>query len=90
MVNDSSGLKVYLDGNQLEYKAQSQGDNWLLHFTYHHNTHSVMISLGSSADLNGVGLVSLGNWATIGFVLIAITVIAAIEILVLRKNSQKT
>jgi hypothetical protein len=90
MVNDSSGLKVYLDGNQLEYKAQSQGENWLLYFTYHHSTHSVMISLGSSTELNGVVSVSPGNWATIGVVLVAITAIAIVEVLVLRKSSQKT
>jgi hypothetical protein len=34
--------------------------------------------------------VSPGNWATIGVVLVAITAIAIVEVLVLRKSSQKT
>ncbi len=49
LINDITDLKVYLDGNQTEYTAQSQGDCWLLYFTYHHSTHSVMISIGSSS-----------------------------------------
>jgi hypothetical protein len=47
LVSDVSGLKVYLDRNQTEYAAQSQGDTWLLHFTYHHSVHSVTVNLGS-------------------------------------------
>ena len=49
LVNDISSLKVYLDNNQIEYTAQPQSDGWLLYATYHHSTHSVMISLGSSS-----------------------------------------
>ena len=48
LISDISGLRVYLDSNQMEYAAQSQSDSWLLYFTYHHSSHLVMISLGSS------------------------------------------
>lgn len=86
IVNDTNGLKVYLDDNQMEYTAQSQGDSWLLYFTYHHSTHLVMISLGASTELKGVGY--LGNWLTLGVVAVAIALIAVVEVLVLRKSSQ--
>jgi len=39
-------VKVYLDGDQLSYKATSLDDSWSLHFTYPHGTHKVAISLG--------------------------------------------
>ena len=48
LISDISGLEVYLDNSQLNYTIQSQGSCWLLYFTYHHSSHLVMISLGSS------------------------------------------
>jgi hypothetical protein len=47
LLNDTSDLKVSLDGNQMEYTSQSQGDCWLLYFTYHHSTHSIVVSFDS-------------------------------------------
>ena len=49
LINNIAGLKVYLDNSQIKYTVQSQSDGWLLYFTYHHSTHTVMISLGSSS-----------------------------------------
>ena len=49
LVNGTYGLKMYLDRNQVEYTAQSVSDGWLLYCTYHHSTHLVTISLGSSS-----------------------------------------
>jgi hypothetical protein len=48
IMNDISGLKVYLDSNQIDFISQSQSDCWLISFTYHNSSHSVTISLGSS------------------------------------------
>jgi hypothetical protein len=50
LLNDITGLQVFLDNNQIKYTAQSQSDCWLLYFSYHHSTHSVVINLGSNAD----------------------------------------
>jgi hypothetical protein len=49
LVTDVTGIKVYLDGNQLNYTVASMQDSWLLHFTYQHSTHSVMINLETIA-----------------------------------------
>jgi len=49
LISDISGLRVYLDNNQVVYTADSQSDSWLLYFSYHHSAHFVMISLGSSS-----------------------------------------
>ncbi len=92
LVNDISTLKVYLDSNQIEYSAQSQGDVWLLHFTYHHSTHSVDISLGSSSTLLPTQGLELG-WLEIAIlafmgILAAVTILAAFGVL-RKKNTTK-
>jgi len=48
LIEDISELKVYLDGNQINYTAISidYDYNWLIHFTYQHSTHKVVIILG--------------------------------------------
>jgi hypothetical protein len=48
IVTDINELTVYLDGNQINYTAVSTEYTWLLNFTYHHSTHKVLITLGSS------------------------------------------
>jgi parallel beta-helix repeat protein len=47
LIDNIADVKVYLDGDQLNYTATSLDDSWLLHFTYLHSTHKVTISLGS-------------------------------------------
>jgi len=46
LVDNIADLKVYLNGDQLNYTGTSLDDSWLLHFTYLHSTHKVTISLG--------------------------------------------
>ena len=46
LVDDIEDVKVYLNNEQTDYTATSLDDSWLLHFTYHHSTHEVTISLG--------------------------------------------
>lgn len=49
VVEDTADVKVYLDGDQLDYTATSTDDSWLLHFTYQHSTHKVTVSLGQAS-----------------------------------------
>lgn len=46
LIDNIADVKVYLDGDQLNYTATSLDDSWLLHFTYSHSTHKVNINLG--------------------------------------------
>ncbi len=39
-------VKVYLDGVSLNYTITSTIDSWILHFSYPHSTHSIIVSLG--------------------------------------------
>ncbi|MEM2099674.1 MAG: hypothetical protein QXU99_08080 [Candidatus Bathyarchaeia archaeon] len=44
-----SGLKVYLDGNQIACSTERQEGSWLLAFTYNHSAHQVAINFDSAA-----------------------------------------
>ena len=89
LVSDISDVKVYLDDEQIEYSSQSQGNGWLLHFTYHHSTHLVNISLDSSSSLlpaqtSGLGLVEIVILAVM-CILVAVTILAVF--MVFRKKT---
>ncbi len=86
LVSDVSSLKVYLDGNQLTYAVESQGDSWLLSFTYHHSTHQVTITMGtvSSTPLKQSQLLEI---VIAGAIIAAIAIVAGF--LVVRKNKDK-
>jgi len=45
LVANITNIRVYLDGNQLEYNVTSTDDSWLLTFTYTHSAHQVVVDL---------------------------------------------
>ena len=77
LISDPSSLKVYLDRNQLAYATQSQGDSWLVSFSYHHSTHQVSIVFAQSGSQSAV---SLGlNWVQIA-ILVLMSVIVVVVV----------
>ena len=50
ILSNGENIKVYLDGNQLEYAVTSNPDSWLLTFNYHHSTHQVKINLATNTS----------------------------------------
>ena len=48
MIGDIANVKAYLDGTEIVYTATSVNDSWLLHFSYQHSTHEVLLSLNPS------------------------------------------
>jgi len=50
LINDISGLKIYVDNAQISYNTQALGDGWLLHATYHHSSHQVTVTLETPTD----------------------------------------
>lgn len=85
LIGDLSELKIYLDGNQIDYATTSTEYAWLIHVTYHHSTHKVVMVLGSLHP-NSSHSVSLE--ATAIFSGIIIVIIAAI-LLVYKKAHKK-
>lgn len=87
-VDDIAKVKAYIDGNEANYAATQLSDSWLLHFTYQHSTHTVVISLGTATtqpDQN-----SIGNYWIYGL-LVAIIVILAVSLgVVWKRRSRKS
>ena len=45
LVTDVENMRVYLDGNQVEYTLLSTGDSWRLIINYEHSTHRIVLDL---------------------------------------------
>ncbi len=99
LLNDTADLKVYLDGNQMDYTAQPQSDCWLLSITYHHSKHLVTINLGESFENpSQVSIISPNqtqtlslDWVNIAILaflgtIVIIVVITAVRVLQKRYN----
>ena len=77
-----SGLKVYLDGDEVEYNSESQGDSWVVSFNYSHSGHQVTLSLSSA----GLGESQIGN-----IILIALPITAiALFLVIIKIRSRKS
>jgi hypothetical protein len=71
-------IQVYLDGSSISREVNSNGDSWIVTFTYHHSSHQVTIN--TTQNLADSGLPQwIWNVATI---LVAIGVIAAVVVIV--------
>lgn len=83
IIGDIANVKAYLDSDKIEYTATSVSDSWLLHFSYQHSTHEVILSLGPSPSAFSLDSpLSLG--VIVGVILI---VVVAGVLVVLRKRS---
>jgi hypothetical protein len=49
---DAENIKVYLDGNQTDYSLDSDGNSWIVTFTYQHSTHQVTINAATETPAN--------------------------------------
>jgi hypothetical protein len=47
LIANINELEVSVDGNQINYAATSTDYSWLIHFTYGHSSHNIVIALGS-------------------------------------------
>lgn len=88
LISDISTIKVCLDENQIDYSIQSQGEGWLLYFTYHHSTHLVDINLGSTNPLAYAEILGLNSVETLTITVmgILVTIIVLVAFLALRKK----
>jgi hypothetical protein len=86
LISDITGLTVHLDGEEVPYTVQSQGDSWLVAFTYHHSSHQVDIELVSAtAAETGFS----GYWL-IAALLAPLAIAIAVVMLIFRKKKTET
>jgi hypothetical protein len=84
ILSDISGLKAYIDGDQVAFQSESQIDLWLISFSYSHSTHHITMTLGSAQTVTAVGSI---EWIYI-VIPIAVIVVVAIAILALRRKQK--
>jgi hypothetical protein len=87
LLSDTSGLNVYMDDNKLTPSIESQGDLWLVSFTYHHSTHQVTINIVNEPSPPFFES-QLGQLAIVGLATIAIAIVAVVIVLKKRKGAE--
>lgn len=84
LLPDPSNLRVYLDGQQLNFSSTQTSDSWIIYFTYHHSTHTVVLSLsGATQPKPSIALIS----AAVAVVAI-VAILSAIAEMNLKKRKQ--
>ena len=82
LISDITQLKAYMDSNPIAFDSQSQGDSWLISFSYSHSTHQVLIMLASDS--------SIPEFSSL-FVIIALIAVATTTVVVfLKKKTVQT
>ena len=49
LVDDISSLNVYVDETEVTYSSESEGDSWVLSFSYTHSEHKIVIELSAAS-----------------------------------------
>jgi hypothetical protein len=83
LINDISTLRVYLDDKPINCTIASQEYSWLMHFTYHHSTHQVTMTLDTLSEQPNV---TLENWAFYAGIAIAATCVLAVSLIAVKRK----
>jgi len=70
LVQDPARITLHIDEKLADCETTATEDAWLLHFTYNHSTHNVIVSLGAS----GADAELAGDWMT--YVAVVVTILA--------------
>ena len=84
ILSDISELTAYIDDQQVSFDSESQGDSWLITFTYSHSSHTITMAIGDSAEIS-----NSDNTQTLMYIIpivvIAVLAIAVVALLKRRK-----
>ena len=72
LVSNAENIRVYLDGNGLDYEVEPNADVWLLSFTYTHSIHQVSINFAGS--VGGIASPGIESWVLV----LALTIAALV------------
>jgi hypothetical protein len=80
LATNITDLKVYLDGNSLEFSTSSTDDSWIVDFNYTHSTHHVTIALNST-----LGDTAMTPLTMVVLILLAVLGVVGTNALAIRK-----
>lgn len=70
LIPNAENVRVYLDGNQLNYSMTLTTNSWLLEFTYPHSTHQVSVQLAASATSSPPSEINYGIWIVLPVIIV--------------------
>jgi hypothetical protein len=83
LVSNIADLKVFLDGDSLDYTAESTDDSWVLYFVYDHSTHDVAVNLGDLPDS------SSEPFPVVWFMAVAVVIVVGVCLLLYFKKRNR-
>jgi len=85
IINDISQLITYIDNQQVSFNSESQGDSWLITFSYSHSEHKITLVMGDASQVTNTGNTQI-VWYAIP--IIAIAVVAVAVVLMLKRKAK--
>jgi parallel beta-helix repeat protein len=79
LIPNGENVRVYLDGNELNYSITLTANSWLLEFTYPHSTHQVSVQLAASTTSSPLSGIDQWVWVVLP-VVIAVFAFAGVAI----------
>jgi hypothetical protein len=77
LITDISALNVYLDENAITYNTESQGDSWVISFSYTHSEHKIVIALSAASKVGEIPTdIIIAIIAAVAIALIIVTAVA--------------
>jgi parallel beta-helix repeat protein len=83
LIPNGENVRVYLDGNELNYSITLTANSWLLEFTYAHSTHQVSVQLAASTTSSPLSGIDQWVWVVLPVV---IAVFAFVGVAIWRKK----
>lgn len=85
LMPETSNLIVYLDNIQLDYTTESDGDSWVILFSYSHSDHRVTVDLTGTA---GLGIANSRESLLLYAIPIATIIIALVIVVALKRRKK--
>jgi hypothetical protein len=89
LISNTSTLEVYLDGNPINYTVYDLTSSWLIYFTYHHSTHTIIMEF-LPTQTKAHSTTSNTNAPTVAIIALAIVIPATLAITIKRKRRLST
>jgi hypothetical protein len=89
LITNASALAVYFDGNKINFTLASTNYYWLLHFTYHHSTHQIVIYMNTPQP-KAASEIQYGSFTiTVGIIIATIAIVTVIMNAIINRKQRK-
>ena len=84
LLSDITQLTATIDNKQVDFDSISQGDSWLITFTYSHSSHTITMTIGQSGGISN----NDNNMQTLMYILpiVVIAILAVVVVALLKRR----